>query len=155
MQPSSTVFSVLAQPQWSIPLFIALWLVAVAVMARVAGWPSLSQQFAASEIPAGQSLRFVSGALGSIHWPIRYRNCLRVVVGDTGLYVSLMFPFKFMSPALLLPWHSIESIQEKQSFSTRTVTFRIRGQWAVLSLPGPAGQLAKAAFESASGQNAL
>jgi hypothetical protein len=154
MQSNSTVLSVLAQPQWAVLFLVAFWFIGAALMARVAGWSSLAQQFAASEIPIGQSFRFVSGSLGSAHWPIKYRNCLRIVVGNTGLYVSVMFPFKFRSPALLLPWHDIESIQEKQSFSTRTVIFRIRGQWSAVSLPGPVGQLAKTAYEKALSQNA-
>ena len=155
MEPNSTVLSVLTQPQWAGLLFLAFWFLGVALIARIAGWSSLAQQFPASEVPAGQVFRFVSGSLGSVGWPIKYRNCLRVVVGSMGLYLSLMFPFKFRSPALLLPWHSIESAQEKQSFSTRTVTFRFQGQWSALSLPGPVGQLAKAAYEKALSQNAL
>ena len=154
MQSNSTVLSVLAQPQWAVLLFVAFWFIGAALMARIAGWTSLAQQFAASEDPIGQGFRFVSGSLGSAHWPVKYRNCLRIAIGNTGLYVSLMFPFKFRSPALLLPWHAIESVQEKQTFSTRTVTFRIRGQWSAVSLLGPVGQLAKAAYEKALSQNA-
>jgi hypothetical protein len=151
MERSSSLLLTLAQPHWFVPLFVALWLVASAVLARVAGWRSLGRQFAASTVPSGQSFRFVSGSFGSAHWPIRYRNCLRIVVGESGLYAAVMFPFGFQSPALFLPWATVESVTEKQLFANRAVTFRLRGHWPVVTLLGPVGQLAKAAYEASAG----
>ena len=141
----------LAQPQWFVPLLVVLWLATSAVLARVAGWRSLGRQFSASTVPSGQGFRFVSGSVGSVHWPIRYRHCLRVVVGDDGLYAAVMFPFSFQSPALFLPWAAVESASEKQMLSTRTVTLQLRGHWPVITLPGPVGQLAKDCFEASKG----
>jgi len=154
MQTTSSVLSLLAEPQWLALVLITFWLLGAALLARIAGWSSLARQFAAPEVPEGQGFRFVSGSLGSPHWPIKYRNCLRVVVSSKGLYISPMFLFKFRSPALLLPWHSIESVQEKQMFATRTVTFRFRDQWSALSLSGSIGQLARSARDRALDQNA-
>lgn len=151
MEQSSSLLLTLVQPQWFVPLLVVLWLLASAFFARVAGWRSLGRQFAAVSVPAGQSFRFVSGSFGSVHWPIKYRNCLHVVVGEAGLYARPMFPFGFQSPALLLPWAAVESVSEKQSFSTKTVTFRFRGHWAAVALLGPVGQLARAAYEGAAG----
>ena len=147
MEQSSSLLLKLAQPQWFVPLFVVLWLAASAFMARAGGWRSLAQQFTAASAPEGQSFRFVSGSTGSNHWPIRYRNCLRVVVGREGLYVAVMFPFNFQCPALLLPWSTIESVTERQLLTDRKVTFQVRGQWSTVTLSGPIGQLAKAAFE--------
>ncbi len=151
MEQSSSLLLKFAQPQWFVPFFIVLWLVASAVMARVGGWRSLSQQFAAASVPSGQSFRFVSGATGSTHWPIRYRNCLRVVLAKEGLYVAVMFPFSFQSPALQVPWSAFEAVTEKQLFTNRTVTFKVRGHWSAITLSGPLGQLAKAAYEQSRG----
>jgi hypothetical protein len=151
MEQGSSLLLTLAQPQWFVPLFIVFWLFVSAVFSRVAGWRSLGRQFAASAAPGGQGFRFVSGSVGSVHWPVRYRNCLHVVVGEAGLYARPMFPFGFQSPALLLPWAAVESMSEKQSFTNRAVTFRFRGHWPVVTLLGPVGQLAKAAYEGAVG----
>ncbi len=137
----------LAQPQWLALLFLALWLAASAFMARAGGWRSLGRRFAAASPPEGAGFRFASGATGSPHWPIRYRHCLRVVVGEAGLYVAVMFPFSFQSPALLLPWSAVAGVTEKQRFNDRTVSFRLRDHWSVITLSGPIGQLAKAAWE--------
>lgn len=145
----SAWLTLVAQPQIFVPAFVALWLVASALMARMAGWRSLGRRHAAVAVPAGHSFRFVSASMGSVHWPLRYRNCLRVVITETGLYAAVMFPFGYQCPALLLPWSAIESVSEKQLFSNRNVTFRVRGEWAAITLSGPIGQLAKAACERA------
>lgn len=139
---NATLLSTLSQPQWLIPLALAAWLLGSALMSRIAGWAALAVEHAASGVPEGQVLRFVSGSVGSVHWPVRYRHCLSLVVTGTGLYIRPMFPFRFGSRALLIPWHAVESVQEKQLFSTRVVTFRIRGHWPAITLPGPVGQLA-------------
>ena len=150
MVASSDLILELAKPQWFMPLFVALWLAVYAVLARAGGWRSLGRQFAASAAPQGQSFRFTSGSFGSVHWPVRYRNCLHVVVSEAGLYVAVMFPFSFQSPALLLPWSAVDSVSEKQSFTDRRVTFRWRNCWSVIVLSGTVGQLAKAAYERSS-----
>ena len=148
MERTSSLLLTLAQPQWAVPLFLALWLVASALLARMAGWRSLARQFAAADPPSGESFRFVSASLGSVHWPIRYRHCLRVVVAEKGLYTALMFPFNFQSPALFLPWTAVESVSEKQLFSDRAVSLHLAGHWPVVTLFGPVGQLARAAREA-------
>ena len=81
------------ESQWLVPLFIAAFLAGVALLARVAGWSSLAASFRAQGVPAGESLRFVTGWLGSLAFPIKYKNCLRLAVNSEGFYLSLMFPF--------------------------------------------------------------
>jgi hypothetical protein len=149
MTPNSSLLSTLAQPQWALPLLVVAWLVASLVFSRLAGWAALARVFAAPAPPAGESFRFVTGSLGSPNWPIRYRRCLRVVINAQGLYLALMFPFNFGSRALWLPWHSVATLSEKQSLANRTVTLAFTDQWAVVSLPGPVGQLVKAAWSEA------
>lgn len=149
MTPPSSLLTTVAQPQWALPLLLGLWLGASVVYARIAGWVSLARDFPAGGPPAGESFRFVTGSLGSPNWPIRYRRCLRVVINREGLYLALMVPFNFGSRALWLPWRSVASLTEKQSMSNRTVTLAFAGQWAVVSLPGPVGQLVKAAWAEA------
>ncbi|MEK8034864.1 hypothetical protein AACH06_28940 [Ideonella sp. DXS29W] len=152
MEQPSSFFMRLAHSQWSVPLlFVTIWLVGSAVMARAGGWRSLGQRFSTAAKPEGQSFRFVSGSSGLVHLPIRYRNCLHIVIGGNGLYAAVMFPFNFQCPALLVPWSAIESIIEKQGFFNRTVTFHISGLWPVITLSGSIGQLAKAAYEQSRG----
>ena len=134
-------------PQWLAPLFIAACLAGVALLARVAGWSSLATVFRAKGVPVGESLRFVTGSLGSLDFPVKYKNCLHVALSSEGLYVSLMFPFKFASPALFVPWSQVESCTVEQVFATQGVVFRFRDQWSGLKLRGIAGQLSREAFQ--------
>ena len=129
------------EPQWFVPLFAVAWFGSAAVMARIAGWSGLARLFPAPPRVTGETLRFVSVSLGSPQFPIRYRNCVRLVVGEAGLQVSLMFPFRFASPAFFAPWSDVEAADEQQLLSTRTVTLRFRGNGSHLTLRGPIGQL--------------
>ncbi len=138
----------LLEPQWLVPLFIATVLAGVALLARVAGWSSLARSFPARGVPEGQSLRFVTGSLGAPAFPIRYKNCLRLVRNGDGLYVSLMFPFKFASPALFVPWGEVALCTVEQAFSTQVVVFQLRGQWSAIKLPGAPGQWAREAYQA-------
>ena len=131
------------EPQWLIVLFVATCLVAIAVMALMAGWSSLAVRLRAQGVPAGESLRFVTGSLGSVSFPVKYKNCLRLVFNAEGFYLSLMYPFKFASPAVFVPWSEVESCAVEQVFSTQIVSFRFRGQWPGLKLRGAAGQVAR------------
>lgn len=135
------------EPQWLVLLFVVICLAGIAVMARIAGWSSLAVRLRAHGVPVGQSLRFVTGSLGSATFPIKYKNCLRLVLNDQGFYLALMAPFKFASPALFVPWSEVESCAVEQVYATQTVTFTFRGQWASFKLRGTAGQVAREAHQ--------
>lgn len=135
------------EPIWLVPLFVAACLACVAVLARVAGWPSLALTLRAQAVPAGETLRFVTGTLGSLSLPVKYKNCLRLTLNADGFYLALMFPFKFASPALFVPWREVESCTVEQVFATQVVSLRFRRQWAGLKLRGVAGQLVRQAHQ--------
>ena len=131
----------LLEPQWLVPLFVATCLAGAALLARVAGWPSLAATIRAQSVPGGESLRFVTGSLGSLAFPIKYKSCLRLVLNGEGFYLALMFPFKVASPALFVPWTQVESCTVEQAFSRPIALLRFSGQWSVLKLHGVAAQL--------------
>ena len=135
------------ESQLLMPTFFAVYLAAVAVIARIAGWPSLAVTLRARVVPSGESLRFVTGSLGSLAFPIKYRKCLRLVLNEQGFYLSLMFPFKFASPAVFVPWIQVQSCAVEQVLSTRIVTIQFKGQWAALTLRGIAGHLVHQAYQ--------
>jgi hypothetical protein len=137
------------EPQWSIPALVALLLVAAAVMSHIAGWRSIAAAYPEQRDRQGDTIRFITGELGSAHFPIKYRNCLRLRVGPKGLGVALMFPFNFRSPAFFVAWPDVEGLDEHQLIATRTVVIRFRGQTKTLTLNGAIGQHVLAAFRSA------
>ena len=135
------------EPPWLLLLFIVTCLAGVMLLARIAGWSSLAVKLRARGVPDGESLRFVTGSLGALNFPIKYKNCLRLVINEEGFYLSLMYPFKFASPALFVPWALVESCAMEQVFSTQIASFRLRGQWSGMKLRGVAGQLSREAYE--------
>ena len=80
---------------------------------------------------------------------MKYSRCLHLVVNDAGFYLALMFPFKFHSPAVFVPWSGIEAVQEKQLFASKSFTFCFCGLWPRLTLTGPIGEFVKAAHAGA------
>jgi hypothetical protein len=72
--------------------------------------------------------------------PVNYSGCLFVTVGETGFGLSLLFPFRFLSPPLFIPWSDVESVQEKRSLLRRYTEIRIRGRRSKIQLAGAAGK---------------
>jgi hypothetical protein len=130
-------------PLWFLVLFPGLWLVVTGVLSRVGGWASLATQFRATQPTSGESFRSVSGSVGKKGLPIGYRNCLLVSVGERGFSLAVLFLFRFQSPPLFIPWSQVESVEEAKVFFVRCVVIRLRNQWPVISLQGPAGKRVK------------
>ena len=141
--------SFLFQPHWFVPGLTVFWLVASAIYSHLAGWRSLSRAYPDLNEPQTTTVRFVTGALGSTNFPIKYRNCLRLRIGPLGLGVAVMFPFNFLSRPFYVPWADVETAQENQLIMTKTVHLRFRGQGKALTLSGPVGQHVLAVYRGA------
>ena len=141
--------SFLFQPHWFVPGLTVFWLVASAIYSHLAGWRSLSRAFPDHTEPQAATVRFVTGALGSTNFPIKYRNCLRLRIGPQGLGVAVMFPFNFCSTAFFVPWADVETAQENQLIITKTVHLRFRDHSKALTLSGPVGQHVLAVYRAA------
>jgi hypothetical protein len=59
-----------------------------------------------------------------------------------------MFPFSFHSPPFFVPWACVSSCSEKQLFATRKVILSFVSSNRQVTLAGPLGQAAKAAFQA-------
>jgi hypothetical protein len=132
---------VLSDPVVLIAAFLLFWFGGAAIMARIAGWHRLSAIYPAPLRTHGQQFRFCTCALGPASFPITYRRCVRVIVTEHGLGICLMFPFRFQSPAFLVPWPAISGCTEKQVMSTRKFVFSFAGSDRQLMLLGELGQL--------------
>ncbi|MGZ5131193.1 MAG: hypothetical protein ACXWCU_12225 [Caldimonas sp.] len=138
-------------PQWFLLAFAALWLGVTALLSRAGGWSRLAASFRARHPASGDRFRFVSGSLGAGRFPVRYNNCLFVVVSRRGMHLSILFPFRFGSPPLFIPWSEVESVIEKPFFRTFGVAVRLRGSWPTIAIRGRAAQSIRAAWGGASG----
>ena len=104
------------QPQWLFPMFALMWVGICALLSMLGGWTSLAGEFRATQRTDGQRFRFVSGSMGSRMLPVSYGGCLFVTVNEIGFGLSLLFPFRPLSPPLFIPWTEVASAETKRFF---------------------------------------
>lgn len=142
------------EPQWLVLLFALLWLGVCALLARIGGWSTLAGSYRAKYPAVGERFSFVSASMGNARFPISYKGCLFVIVTRHGFHVSVLFPFRFRSPPLFIPWSAVESITEKQFVRTFGVTVRLRNCWPIICIPGRAGHIIRQAHAVSSSARA-
>ncbi|RBP39628.1 hypothetical protein DES53_10955 [Roseimicrobium gellanilyticum] len=45
-----------------------------------------------------------------------YKNVVRVILTEEGVYFCVWFPFRLCHPPFLLPWESVRRVEKKDSF---------------------------------------
>lgn len=148
-------FRALVEPQWLLLLFAFIWLGVGALLSRMGGWSRLAGSFRAKYPASGERFRFVSGSVGAGRLPVNYNSCLFVVVSRRGVHLSILFPLRFRSPPLFIPWSEVESVTEKQFMRTFGVSIHLRGSWPTISVRGQAGHSIRAAYAAATAATAL
>ncbi len=83
--------------------FVGLWLIISASFAVTSGWLSLAQSFRASARPHGEA---VYGQVKQIGF-IPERAVTHMIVSADGLYLYASLLFRFLRPALLIPWSEV------------------------------------------------
>lgn len=51
-----------------------------------------------------------------MRWLANYRNCLRLGANQDGLYLAVLFLFRFMHPPLFVPWSEIKITRKRGLF---------------------------------------
>lgn len=148
---------VAASPFASGPLLLlallVFWFGGAAIMSRMAGWHVLSRRFPVPEPLQGETFAFTTAVLGTAAMPITYRRCIRMVLTREGLFMRLMFPFRFHSPPFLIPWTAFAAVAEKQVFTSRKLTFSFEGTNRQITLAGPLAQHVRQRCAEATGRD--
>lgn len=128
---------------WPLIFALAGIVLGIAALARLAGWSRLAQAFPPSPAtPTAQSgARWQSLSVGSVQWPIHYRRCAEVTLGEVGIGVRLQAPFNLFSPGFLAPWSAVQAISEQISLFSRKIHIDLCTGHR-LTLSGDLGQLA-------------
>ena len=121
---------------WFMAFFAVLWFGVTGLLAVCSGWTSFAKQWRAHEIPSGERFRMRSGSIGMRFLPVGYGNCLTVTVSDRGLGLSLLFPFRFLSPPLFIPWSQISCVKEGRFLFLRHVVIQPVNHWSRIKLYG-------------------
>lgn len=143
----------LLEPRWFLPFFALFWAAITGLLAIVGGWASLATSFRAEGPVEGEYLRFVSGSIGTRFIPVSYGNCLFITVNEAGFRLSILFPFRLLSPPLFIPWKAVASLEAKRFLFFSYSVVRLRDQWPRISVRGSAGRQLEQAYARASGSN--
>jgi len=84
--------------------FLALWLFVAAIVSSIGGWTTLARRFRSKHAFTGARWSWQSGQM---RWLTGYNHCLTVGGDPEGLYLAMMFLFRFRHPPLLIPWTEI------------------------------------------------
>ena len=135
-------------PAWGVMLIVALlWLGVSALLARIGGWSTLARTYRAKYPVVGERFRFISASMGKPRLPVNYKRCLFMVVNRHGLHISVLFPFRFRSPPLFIPWSAVESVNEKPFLRTFGVAVKLRDQWPIIRVFGRAAHVIRQAHD--------
>jgi len=108
--------------------FVLLWMVISALISYIGGWRTLSRSFRAAEPFAGAKRYFQSGQM---RWITNYNNCLTVGADSAGLYLAILFLFRFMHPPLFIPWREVSVRTRRSWFLGERVTFTLGRETAI------------------------
>jgi hypothetical protein len=104
-------------------LSVSMWFAIGAVLSLIGGWWSLVRRFTASERPTTR-LKLTSARVGATN----YNNCLYVAYAPEGIYLRVVFLFRFLHPPLLIPWSAVRWRGRKKP---------LLFSWDVLEIEGP------------------
>jgi hypothetical protein len=86
--------------------FIALWAMVGFVIGQISGWAVLSRRFRDSAAFHSYQWRFESARMRTL-WG-NYHNVLKFGADETGLYMSVLLPFRVGHAPLFIPWAEIQ-----------------------------------------------
>ena len=122
--PSSSQF-----PVWVPFFFIGLWLLGSAFFAFSSGWLSLASRFRAPSRPEGKKVTDQVKQMGRVP----ERGVTHMIISEHGLYLYASFLFRFLHPALLIPWNEVRLVGEYKTLWWYTYELDI-GQITTLSV---------------------
>ncbi len=106
---------------WFFVVFIAFWLGVSYTLGKESGWQNLAKKYGKNknEHP-DENFQTGNGYIGKS----RHNGILKVAASKKGLYLSVLFPFKFGHKNLFIPWQEISTItSESGLFSEKTPSF--------------------------------
>ena len=113
--------------EWFLPAFVVVWLSVCGTLSIVSGWYYLAERYKSGEPIDGERFRFRSGAIGWNAFPVNYGGCLFATVGAKGFALSILFPFRFLHPRLMIPWSDVERCEPTKYWFKKRVAVHVTG----------------------------
>lgn len=100
--------------------FVLFWIVLIHAIGFLSGWGVLARHYSATGEPEGITFSMQSLSLG---WT-GYGNCLKIIVGNDGLYMRVWGILRPGHPPLFFPWSElrIKKVTRRRWYPTVTVT---------------------------------
>ncbi|RRJ95492.1 hypothetical protein Ga0100231_015505 [Opitutaceae bacterium TAV4] len=99
-------------------IFVSIWFGVSFVISRM-GWHAFGKKYRATVRPAGESFNCPGATFGNIF--ASYRNVMRVVFSESGIYIYPLLFFRLFHPPFLVPWEKVaRPIKKKRFFVTHT-----------------------------------
>ncbi len=133
-----------------IAFFALIWMFVGAFLAELSGWRLLLRRFAAGDRQiTGKKIGFVSALIYRFQWGKgRYRGCLTLHVNKEGFLLQVFLLLRFRSPALFIPWESVEDLEITSGrFTGCQTTVIIFDSPVRLTFFGAAGDAVATAFQ--------
>ena len=112
----------LSKQPYLIPVFgIGIWLFVSAIFSFMSGWWSLAQYFRAAERPNGER---IIGQVKQIGW-VPENRVTHMIVSPDGLYLYASILFRFLHPALLVPWSEVQHVGTIKMIWWQTYQFEL------------------------------
>ncbi len=93
---------------------ILVVLVVSVTLSAIGGWMSLGKKFRHFGEFKGERWRSQNGEMRFI---AGYRNCLTIGANGTGIYLSIILPFRIAHPPLFIPWSEV-SVEWRETASS-------------------------------------
>jgi hypothetical protein len=135
---------------WFVPFFLTVWLGISGLISILGGWRMLAERFQASgfKLNPRERFRFRTLELGRLPLlPVHYNGCVTFGVAEQGLYIGLLFPFRFMHPPLMIPWWEIRSWKEGRFLWWHWIEVETAVEDLRLRIPWGVGDVAQAQWE--------
>lgn len=88
---------------FALVFFPALWMFVGLILSRISGWHGLAAKYRMDAKFAGPTWTWQTGHMRLVG----FRNTLTVGTNRQGLYLAVLFPFRFQHPPLFVPWSDI------------------------------------------------
>ena len=102
---------------------IALWVIVGFVISRM-GWHQFAKKYASVTRPLGRSFHCQIVWFGSIF--ASYRNAVRIVISDAGIYFYPIILFRAFHPPFLVPWDKVVGVIKRKRFFIVSQELKIR-----------------------------
>lgn len=110
-----------------VPAFAAFWLTMTGAISFLSGWHELAQRFGSGDSIDGERFRFRSAAIGWPAFPVSYGGSLFATVGARGFMLSILFPYRFLHPPLVIPWAEVERCEPVRYWFRRHAAVYVKG----------------------------